>query len=93
MKLKLASILLWMVAKLLGYNPEAERLKYAKSKFIIPDAVQSILPLAISLCRRELDSNGSSGWKRTAVMLALTKTGAKQKDAALAIEIAVRQMK
>jgi len=56
----------------------------------IPKAVLNLVPAARVLCGK-MDKKPNSGeWKQHLVMDMLVKSGAKRKDAALAIELALR---
>ena len=91
--------LLWIVFKLTGVNYKAELkivtselITLRKSKHVIPDEVQKIMPEVARICANEETKQSSGGWKRTAVMTQLRRTGSKDRDIALAIELAIRGM-
>jgi len=93
MKKMIANILLYFVSKLLGYNPESERIKLAESKFVIPEEVRAILPRVSELCDEQESSDRSGSWKRTSVMIQLLRDGIAKKDASIAIELSRRGIK
>ncbi len=64
-----------------------------RSKFVIPDEVESIMFEAKSHCTIAEASGRSGGFKRAMVVTQLKKLGIKERDAALAIELAVRSIK
>jgi hypothetical protein len=63
------------------------------SKFVIPQEVSSIQDIVENLVKEAELSPLSSRWKRVQVTRRLLQQGIKERDAALAIELAVRSIK
>jgi hypothetical protein len=80
MKKKLIQFLHWLLVKLEG------DLEY----FFIPPEVKILMPTAIALCAHH-EGSQSGEWRRHQVLARLMKAGASERDAALAIELAVRK--
>jgi hypothetical protein len=88
-------LLVWI----LGYDPVSmlatsekiieELQKTPKDSILIPPSVMDIMNETIKLCVAH-EGNQSGEWKRHQVLAKLMKHGAAERDAALAIELAVR---
>ena len=82
MKNLVRKICIWIMEKYCGI-----------SVVTIPKTVLRLVPAASVICNK-LDRKPNSGeWKQHLAMGLLVKSGAKRKDAALAIELALRGIK
>ena len=64
-----------------------------QSKISLTKEVKKILPLAKEICLAQEGKHSSSGWKRTGAMTELIRKGVRMRDANLAIELAIREIK
>lgn len=79
MKKRLIRFLYWLLLKIEGKKPF----------FQIPPEVYSLIPEAVRICSdHEVGQSGE--WRRHQVLSKLMKRGASERDAALAIELAIR---
>lgn len=64
-----------------------------QSKCALPKEVKAILPIAKEICLAQESKHSSPGWKRTGAMTELVRRGVRMRDANLAIELAIREIK
>jgi hypothetical protein len=87
--------LLWMVNWLLGYNPISinESLRYQLSLSVpMTEPILRIFKKVKEECIK-IEPLGPSGqWKRRQVLKKIVNMGASERDAALAIELAIREI-
>jgi hypothetical protein len=81
-----------LLLKLAGHLTGKDYVGLERSKIAMPDEVLAITDAAMELCANAERSRLSGGWKRAVVMTRLRKMGVADRDASLAIELAVRSM-
>lgn len=93
MKQWIAKQLLKLVTFYLGYDPEEKLREYKKSNVVIPKEVAAIMATVKKLCIAQEITDSPNRWKRVYVMTKLIKAGVKERDANLAIELAIREIR